>query len=159
MKINGLVLPDALQVSLKNGMWTSRGKDYSGRWHEKHHIALFKKHFPRIINPLPDFFSYDTMERENAIWKDPDRIYDCYIGQKSVDFPPGDVEPRYTVIIGESEPDSPIALDYRSTPPKVIYFYDVGDITVWGEAFKDIDELILALELLPNGLGETSANT
>jgi hypothetical protein len=56
MKVRGLELPNTLQTVLLNGVWTSRGKDFSGIWHDDYHIALFKKLFPRVEGyPWPSY--------------------------------------------------------------------------------------------------------
>lgn len=66
----------------------------------------------------------------------------------SEDFQPGNVDPYLTVIIGESEPDSPIALDYRSPLPRIIYFCDIGYKSLWIEAAKDISVFMSELKLI-----------
>ncbi len=147
MKVNGLELPHVLQTALLNGVWMSRGKDYSGRWRDKHHLALFKVLCPRIKNPLPEFFDYDEMLRVNTLWRSSHDVMKFYIGASSTDYPPGNVDPRLTVIIGESEPDSPIALDYRTPVPRIVYFCDVQYETLWVEAAKNIETFMSALEL------------
>ncbi len=147
MKIKGLELPAVLQKSLLDGAWTSRGKGYSGKWKDERLIEFFKRYFHRIKTPFPEFFDYGCMVRENALWTGPRDVLDFYIGEPNKDYPPGNVEPKKTVIIGSAEPDSPIALDYRSPIPKVIYFGDVEYKTIWVEAFSDLDEMITALEI------------
>ncbi len=147
MKINGLELPLTLQTSLRNGSWIKRGIGYSGRWNNEKYIGLFKAHFPRIEKPLPEFFDYDCMVRENRLWTGPCEITAYYTGKPSNKHTPGNVNPNYTVIIGESEPDRPIALDYRTINPKVIYFCEIDYISIWIEAFENIDGMIKALEL------------
>ncbi len=147
MKVNGLELPRTLQVALLNGVWMSRGKDYSGRWRDKHHLALFKALCPRIENPLPQFLNYDGMLRENTLWCSSHNVMKFFIGASSIGYPPGNVDPQLTVIIGESEPDSPIALDYRTSVPRIVYFCDIQYETLWVEAAKDIETFMSALEL------------
>ena len=104
MKVNRLELPAALQAALVSGIWTNRGKDYSGRWTDKRHLALFKALFPRIDNPLPQLFDYEGMVQENTLWFSEERKF--YVGTPSNDYPPGNIDPHKTVIIGDSEPDS-----------------------------------------------------
>ncbi len=147
MKVNGLDLPHILQLALLNGSWMSRGKDHSGKWRNKHHLALFKALFPRIDNPLPELFDYDEMLSVNTLWDSPQDIMGFYIGESSTDYPPGNVDPRRTVIIGDSEPDSPIALDYRTSVPRIVYFCDIQYETLWIEAAKGIETFMSALEL------------
>ncbi len=158
MKVRGLELPKALQTVLLNGMWTSRGDDYSGKWHNDYDIKLFKKVFPRADDDLlPDFYSYEYMLRVNEFWDEPKNLVKLYLGKASKNYPPGNVDPNLTVIIGESEYESPIALDYRSSTPRVVYFCDVEYKilwyktslyrSLWVEAAKDIETLLSALEL------------
>jgi hypothetical protein len=159
MKVNGLELPDGLKISINNGVWMSRGDQYSSRWSDKNHIALFKKHFPLIEDPLPQFFDFDGMVSANALWTGPQDAIDFYSGIPSTENPPGSVDPRYTVIIGASEPDSPIALDYRATTPKVVYFCDVGDIAIWVDVFDNVESMMDALEMFTNGSSDNSIST
>ncbi|MCP4351429.1 MAG: hypothetical protein GY795_38675 [Desulfobacterales bacterium] len=147
MKVNGLELPRVLRIALLNGAWMSRGGGYSGWWRDKHHLALFKTLFPRTENPLPQFYDYDLMLRDNKIWYKPQDIIGFYLGEFSNDYPPGNADPRLTVIIGTSEPDSPIALDYRTSPPRIIYLCDVENKTLWIEAAKNFESLMSKLEM------------
>ncbi|RKZ50172.1 MAG: hypothetical protein DRR00_16290 [Candidatus Parabeggiatoa sp. nov. 3] len=157
MKVRGLELPNTLQTVLLNGVWTSRGDDYSGIWHDDYHIALFKKLFPRVEGcPWPHFFGYEEMlEVNNGFWNGERNIIKLYLGKSSKDYPPGNIDPHLTIFIGESDPDSPIALDYRTPTPRVVYFCDVkykilwieAVKTLWVEAAKDIETLLSALEL------------
>jgi hypothetical protein len=146
MNVNGLELPDALQRTLRSGAWMRRGRGFSGRWRNPHHLALFKKLFPRIPHPIPELFDYDEMVQVNTMWQGPHDMK-FYRGEPSTDYPPGDVDPQRLVIIGESEPDSPIALDYRTIAPRIVYFCDVGNKTLWIEAAPDIETFMSALEL------------
>lgn len=148
MKINGLELPTALQSAIKNSIWMSRSDKYSSRWHKKDHIDLFALHFPMIDAPLPELFDYDNMLTVNELLTGPKDILDFYTGTQSNEYPPGNIDPLYTVIIGGSEPDSPIALDYRSTTPKVVYFCEIEYVSYWVEAFKSIEDMLFALELV-----------
>jgi hypothetical protein len=122
-------------------------------------VVLFKKHFPLIEDPLPQFFDYDGMVSANALWAGPQDAIDFYSGMPSTDHPPGSVDPRYTVIIGASEPDSPIALDYRTTTPNVVYFCDVGALSIWVQVFENVESMLDALEMFPKGLSDNSIST
>lgn len=146
MNVNGLELPQTLQCALRSGAWMSRGRGFSEKWREPHQLALFKKLFPRIPDLIPELFDYDGMVRENTLWHRPHDMR-FYLGEPSMDYPPGDVDPQRTVIIGASEPDSPIALDYRTPVPRIVYFCDVGNKTLWIEAAPDIETFMSALEL------------
>ena len=76
----------------------------------------------------PQLFSFEGMRRVNEIWNQPE-IANEYLGADSVTHPPGDIDPAKTIIIGECEPDGPIALDYRPSNPRVIYLCDIGSET------------------------------
>jgi hypothetical protein len=56
-----------------------------------------------------------------------------YLGRPSRTACPGDVDPNKTLIIGQAEPDSPIALDYRVAPPRVVYLGDFEHEIYWLE--------------------------
>jgi hypothetical protein len=88
MKINGLELPTALQASLKNGKWMSRGDKYSSRWHDKNDIELFKNYFPLVEDPLPQLFDYDGMVNANALWASSKDVISFYTGKANAVHPP-----------------------------------------------------------------------
>lgn len=146
MIINGLQLPLRLQESLKTGGWTRPGEGYSGRWHHPSNVAAFGNIFNRVEELSPQLFSFEGMMRVNEIWNQPE-IANEYLGADSVTHPPGDIDPAKTIIIGECEPDGPIALDYRPSNPRVIYFCDIGPETLWVEAVESVDVLIDRLGL------------
>lgn len=43
-----------------------------------------------------------------------------YLGAASDDRPPGDIDRERSVVVGEIEPESPVAVDFRTTPPSVV---------------------------------------
>jgi hypothetical protein len=86
---------------------------------------------------LPQLFDLDGVVEANRFWNSP--YSEDYLGVDSLTFPPGNIDPQRTVLIGQAEPDSPIALDFRSNPPRVVYFGDAG---YWIELFPDYDSLI-----------------
>jgi hypothetical protein len=137
MKVNGLTLPEALQRALTDGTW----KNFS-EWKKKEHKQKFKAIFPGDYSPWPFFFDYDWMVRENECLLDVGSAVQFYLGEKSEMYPPGDIDPKATVLIGGTEADSPIALDYRCNPPRVIYMNDVGTKTLWIEAARSIEEIL-----------------
>jgi hypothetical protein len=101
MKVRGLELPNALQKVLLNGVWTNRGDDYSGMWEDDYHIALFQKLFPRAEAPWPRFFGYEGMLKvNNEFWNGERDIIKLYLGKSSKDYPPGNIDPHLTIIIG-----------------------------------------------------------
>jgi hypothetical protein len=144
MIINGLALPLDLQISLKKGEWLKLGGSDDGRWNDTSRISIFGQLFTHIEQLIPRLFSFENMILFTEMWIQSD-IPDAYIGVASISCPPGDIDPSSAIIIGESEPDSPIALDYRTTIPRVIYFCDIGDETLWVEASKSITVAIETL--------------
>ncbi|REJ69113.1 MAG: hypothetical protein DWQ31_05750 [Planctomycetota bacterium] len=146
MKVNGLELPDALVETLQDGSWTWEGAKAYRHWKVPAHIALFGSVFPRVPNPDPELYSFESMVRESRFWQDPED-HKYYLGCPSDAYPPGDVDPKKAVIIGDTAPDGPIVLDYRVDPPRVIYLCDVGHVLFWVTAAQDVEALIEALEL------------
>jgi hypothetical protein len=68
------------------------------------------------------------------------------LGNRSDDFPPGDVDPSLCLVIGDTEPDSPIALDYRTVPPRVVYLCDVENVSYWVELAPSYEEFRKAID-------------
>lgn len=58
---------------------------------------------------------------------------------------PGDIDPRLAVIIGDAEGDSPIALDYRVSPPRVVHLGGDGCHSYWMELAPDYESLMAAI--------------
>lgn len=121
MKVNGLELPVALERDLNEGR-----RPLSG-----HAIAALTALLTRLERPLPRLYALEGIQDTNRLWDSPNA--DFYVGAPSDLYRPGDVDRRRTLIIGHAEPDSPIALDYRSNPPRVIYLGDVDSKTYWLE--------------------------
>ena len=65
-----------------------------------------------------------------------------YVGTESTQFLPGRIDPNRILIIGEADEDSPIALDYRTDPPRVVYLGGVGPNPVWIELASSYEELL-----------------
>lgn len=128
--INGLRLPDALVTFARKGRWSPP------------EAAVLE----RVFGDRPDhpqFYSLDYMPRENAGWlrqSDP-----VYFGKPSTTKPPGDIDNTRSVLIGDLGPDLPIALDYRTDPPRVLYLGK--NTSLWIEVAKDFDQLCERLGL------------
>lgn len=73
---------------------------------------------------IPQLFSLEHIVSANHFWDS--RHVSDYLGREQHGSYPGRIDPTKTVIIGQAEPDSPIALDYRSDPPRLVYFADCG---------------------------------
>jgi len=51
-------------------------------------------------------------------------------------------DPSRVLIIGEADEDSPIALDYRTAGPRVVYLGGVGPQSFWIELASSYEGLI-----------------
>ena len=134
MNINGLQLPAELESDLKSG----------GRKLDVEELARFKELLDRVKSPLPELFDYDNVVNANQLWKSESAKY--YLGTASDIVVPGDVDPERTLIIGEAESDSPIALDYRTIVPRVIYCGDIDYECYWSELSPDYRSLVQMLQ-------------
>lgn len=68
-----------------------------------------------------------------------------YRGSTDAQVPPGDIEPAMSVVIGEVESDSPLAVDFRTSPPSVVAY----PWPKWVTVASDISELLDKLD--PSG--------
>jgi hypothetical protein len=124
-----LPLPDALRADLQSGRQLSREKK-----------ARLKMLLKATETPMPELYSLDGIRNENQLWTS-EHVH-FYLGKESATYSPGNVDPKLTVIIGQAEPDSPIVLDYRVSPPRVLYF---GDHGYWIELCPNYESLIAAI--------------
>jgi len=109
LNVNDLPLPPALLTAVGDGRWPAAVPADRLR-------AVFDDDpvFPRL-HPLEAIVSL------NRVWRsESDR---AYLGTPSAASPPGDIDPRRSLLIGELGPDQLIALDYRTsaTDPAVVY--------------------------------------
>lgn len=130
MKINGLDLPTELVADLQAG----------GPGLSEAEVARFKSLLNRVESPLPEIFDLESINRENQLWTSDSAQH--YIGTQSQSVVPGDVDPNRTLIIGQAEPDSPIALDYRTVPPRVVYLGDIDYESYWIQLSPDYRSLL-----------------
>lgn len=144
MMVRNFVLPPALQRALTSGVWTERGTNCFVGWQDRRHVELFRKVFTRVKSPYPAFDSYDGMLSGNTFWDNPDKLY---FGAPHDSYKPGFIDPTKTLFIGGTDHDGPIALDYRTNPPSVIYFCVHGNEAYWHLAAHSIEELLERLEM------------
>lgn len=137
MKVRGLELPQQLESELWGGRPTL-GPDL---------LTSLKPLLTEVDGAQPKLYSLAYIQEVNHLWASED--IEPYLGTPSTEHPPGDIDPNRTLIIGEAEPDSPIALDYRTTPPRVIYFGDVGYVSYWLELAGSYEALIANLRIDP----------
>jgi hypothetical protein len=123
-KINGLRLPSLMMASIDDGTWDVKGKD----WHAV---------FPAAEVQYPMFYSLDLMRRANATWLHETRS--MFLGIENGIATPGILEPALSVLIGEIDSDSMIALDYRNVDqgPSVAFLNMDGQWVVVAENFND----------------------
>ena len=96
-----------------------------------------------VETPIPDLYSLDAINGANRLWTS--EHVGLYLGTPSEEYSPGLIEPCSACIIGHAEPDSPIALDYRTSPPRVIYLGTVGVESHWIELASSYEDLIAAI--------------
>lgn len=110
----------------------------SGRWIRS--TKLLKRAIPPERVFSPNLYDWEAIERETDAWlllvsdDEPERV-----GRVSSKFSPGIVDPYQVVLIGDVDPDMPIALDYRGTAdrPCVLYFHDDN---CWVKAADSFEE-------------------
>ena len=137
MKINELALPGSLERDLDARRWPPDDRAMAAL------TALLK----RLESPLPSLYEREGIQTENRAWISSDE--DFYLGALSHRHSPGTVDRNRTVIIGQAEPDSPIALDYRVNPPRVVYLGDADGQTYWFELAPSYDALVVMLGITP----------
>lgn len=117
---------------------------------ESHRLPLRPELNRRLASMLdhvetlhPRLFNKQEMDAANCLWTS---IHvESYLGKKNLDNPPGDIDPDQVCIIGEAEPDSPIALDFRTSPPRVVYLGDIDKKLCWIELADSYESLRSAL--------------
>ncbi len=134
MNVNGLELPCELEVDLTSG----------GRTFNDEELSRFRQLLSHVESPLPMLYDYESIVRENQLWNSESARH--YLGVPSDSVVPGDADPKRTLIIGQAEPDSPIALDYRTEVPRVIYLGDIDYESYWIEVSPDYKSLVQMLQ-------------
>jgi hypothetical protein len=127
-----LVLPEDLVAAIESGLW-SAGLDVD-RLRE-----IFRE------DPVhPRFYDLATIDAINRAWKGEGR--EAYIGERSDESPPGDIDPKLSLLIADLGPDQLIALDYRNSmsSPRVVYL--TGALrSPWREIAASTTELLSKL--------------
>lgn len=134
MKINQLKVPDELVNDIESG-----GRELNGD-----ELSRLKELLNFVEAPQPKLYGREYIEECNQLWGSPSAKH--YLGELSQSVVPGDIDPKQTLIIGEAEPDSPIALDYRTAIPRVVYLGDVDYKTLWIELSPDYASLVQTLQ-------------
>ena len=129
--INNLPLPEALVERLRGG----------GRW-----AAPSIERIRAVFGEKPSqavFYSLEHMLRENEHWFS--QTDEIYFGQADTHNPPGDIDPRKSVIIGDLGIDMPIALDYRSSVEPTVTFLGRRILGRWITVAPNVASLISQL--------------
>lgn len=127
--MSDLRLPDALQADLNS--------DRTLSIEQKARLGALLK---AVETPIPDLYDSHGIREANRLWTSEHVRF--YLGQESPNCSPGNIDPQLAIIIGQAEPDSPIALDFRCSLPRVVYFGDAG---YWVELFPNYESLIAAI--------------
>jgi len=96
-----------------------------------------------IETPMPELYDLDAINGANRLWES--QHVGLYLGTENEEHPPGSIDPRLACIIGHAEPDSPIALDYRVSPPRVLYLGSFGVESFWIELASSYEHLVAAI--------------
>lgn len=133
MTIHGFTLPALLELHLESG----------GRKLSEKESDRLKSLLANVESPRPRLWGREQIVSQHKLWNSPAATY--YLGTESGEFAPGQVDPSRVLIIGEADEDSPIALDYRSAGPRVVYLGGVGPQSFWIELAPSYEGLIGAL--------------
>ncbi len=130
---NNLSLPEALRADLGSGRrpLSTEQKLRLG--------ALLKA----VETPLPNLYDLDGIRAADRLWTS-EHVH-FYLGRESATYSPGNIDPKLAVIIGQAEPDGPIALDYRVSPPRVVYLGTVDGRSHWIEISPNYESLVAAI--------------
>jgi len=131
--LNGLPLPGQLVDLIDKDRWIAPG--------EERIRTVFGEKPSRAT-----FYSLEDMQFENDAWATETLL--AYLGQADVNFPPGDIDPRQSVLIGDLGHDLPFALDYRdnAADPRVV-FLGTRVENRWITIAKNFADLVSALGL------------
>lgn len=130
--LTDLPLPHSLELDLTSGRPLSPER--------KQRLGLLLE---GVAEPFPDLYDYAGICEAHELWTS--EHVGLYLGQQSEMYSPGDIDPALAVIIGQAEPDGPIALDYRVSPPRVVYLGGDGARSYWIELGATYDALLAQL--------------
>lgn len=130
ISMNSLPLPEALALDLEAGRRPLSSS-------QKARLGAILQCVER---PFPELYDLGAIEGANRLWCS--EYVQFYLGNVSAAHSPGNIDPALALIIGQAEPDGPIALDYRVSPPRVVYLGTVGDESLWIELSANYECLI-----------------
>lgn len=129
MTIHDFTLPVLLESHLKAG----------GRKFSESELGHLKALLTCVESPRPRLWGYEQIVSQHKLWSSPAATH--YLGTEGTKFFPGRIDPDRVLIIGEADEDSPIALDYRTDHPRVIYLGSAGPQPVWIELASSYEGL------------------
>ena len=128
-----LRLPDALVEDLRAGK----------RPLSEQHRSVLASMLKFVEQPLPGLYDMPSIVQENGLWTS--SAVRHYLGKSNTLHPPGDIDPALALIIGQAEYDGPIALDYRTSPPRVLYLAAFERRSCWMELADSYEQLMSKL--------------
>ena len=133
-ELKGLPLPEALSSAIEDGRWTPPDR------------AALEDVFS-VTPEDPSFYTLDYMRFENGLWLEDKTRTPMFGGTPDAASPPGDIDVRRSVLIGDLGHDMPFALDYRPSlnNPSVVYFR--SDKLRWITVAASIEDLLARLGL------------
>jgi hypothetical protein len=129
MTIDEFTLPALLESDLKSG----------GHKLSEGELAHLKALLTCIDSPRPRLWGYEQILSQHKLWNSPAAA--GYLGMEGTEFFPGRIDPKRILIIGEADEDSPLALDYRTDNPRVVYLGGIGPQLVWIELAPSYEAL------------------
>ncbi len=143
IRINDLLLPSALVRAIE-----------THRWRRPTALAL-----QRVFREKPSgavFLDLAGMLERNATWRS--ETNPAYFGHADDRSPPGDIDPRCSLVIGEIGTELPFALDYRGNPdaPSVVYLHSGGDR--WITVARRVEDLLSRLGLDAASFGRSQVS-
>jgi hypothetical protein len=133
MTIHDFAIPALLESHLKSG-------GYKLAENEMSHLKAL---MTCIDSPRPRFWRFDQIVSQHQLW-DSDAA-GAYLGTENTEYVPGRIDPKRILIIGEADEDSPLALDFRTDNPRVIYLGAIGPQAFWIELAPSYERLIDSL--------------
>jgi len=134
MTIHGFTLPTLLESHLKTGGYKLSESE----------MLRLKALLTGIGSPQPRLWGYDQIVSQHKLWNSDAATW--YLGTESTEYSPGRIDPKRMLIIGEADQhDSPLALDYRTDDPRVVYLGDAGRYGVWIELASSYEGLLKKL--------------
>lgn len=123
-QINGMRLPANLVKAMDEGTWDATGL----RW---------KDLFPVIEVVRPKLYSFTLMQQVNNKWQNESNP--VFVGVDDGRATPGALDTRRSLLIGELQGDSMIALDYRDKEdiPSVVFLNLEGKWTKIAPTFDE----------------------